>query len=118
MIGVRIPHLCTSVSSNCLRFWFRQIDVGTVSTITFDNLHLGTATQSANVYFRKLYDIPRTQKFLRDVEDPNTKIIYLYKKQMLEFEPIIEEDDPVCDGNDSRFYSPHFSYIPKGPFLL
>jgi len=93
MIGIHIPKLCTSVTANCLRGWFRQIDVGTVSTVDFNNLCLGTATRSGNVYFRKLYDIPRTNKFISDVKDPNTNVIFLYKKQMLEFKPIVKVDN-------------------------
>ena len=90
MIGIHIPSLCTSVSSQCLRKWFRQIDVGTISTIDFDNLCRGTATRSGNVYFRKLYDIPRTQQFVERVKNPDKQVFFLYQKQMLEFKPIYE----------------------------
>jgi len=89
MIGIHIPQLCTSVSSNCLRSWFKHVDIGTVSIIKFDNLNLGTATRSGNVYFRKLYDIPRTHQFIERVKNPNKQVFFLYKKQMLEFKPII-----------------------------
>jgi len=93
MIGVHIPQLCTSVTSRCLRSWFRQIDVGTVSTVDFDNLHRGTATHSGNVYFRKLYDIPKTHQFIERVKNPNTQVFFLYKKQMLEFKPILKKEE-------------------------
>ena len=91
MIGVRIPKLCTSISSQELRGFFRQINVGSVSTIDFDNVCLGTATRSGNVYFRQIYDIPRTQQFINHVSCPNTNVVYLYKKQILEFKPIFDE---------------------------
>ena len=90
MIGIHIPRLCTSVSANCLRSWFKQVDVGTISTVDFDNLCRGTATRSGNVYFRKLYNIPRTQQFIERVTNPDTQVFFIYKKQMLEFKPILE----------------------------
>ena len=101
MIGVRIPKLCTGISSQELRGFFRQINVGSVSTIDFDNLCLGTATRSSNVYFRQIYDIPRAQDFVKHVSCPNTNVIYLYKKQILEFKPILDEINIKKNGEEN-----------------
>lgn len=92
MIGVHIPKMCTSFKSNTIRALFRNIDVGSVGPIVIhdspSNAIFNNKGQSADVFFRTYYNIPRSLDFKHAVMDPNKNFFVLYNKHLLEFKPI------------------------------
>ena len=93
MFGINIPNMCRTIKSKHVRDLFKEINVGYVGPIIIKfSPDSNNFKQSANIYFRKFHDTPRSYEFKDIIMDPNKNLFVLHNNHYFELKPLDSEE--------------------------